>query len=114
MILRFVIERDGTALAYSGDTGPTDRFWEVLAQTPNLKAILQEVSFPDEYAWLAKVSGHHTPTSLAADLRKLSRKDIPVLLYHIKPSFQAQVERDLAALRNDDLEVLSLGDEFIL
>jgi cAMP phosphodiesterase len=110
----FVIERDGTALAYSGDTGPTDRFWELLAETPHLKAILQEVSFPDEYAWLAKVSGHHTPVSLAADLRKLARKDIPVLLYHIKPSFQSQVERDLAALRNDDLEVLSLGDEFIL
>lgn len=110
----FVIERDGTALAYSGDTGPTDRFWEVLAETPNLKAILQEVSFPNDYGWLARVSGHHTPNTLASDLRKLSRKHIPVLLYHIKPSFQPQVERDLAALRDDDLEVLSLGDEFLL
>lgn len=110
----FVVERDGVAMAYSGDTGPTDRFWEVLAQTPNLKAILQEVSFPDEYEWLARASGHHTPRTLAADLAKLRRRDVPVLLYHIKPSFQAEVERDLARLRNDDLQVLSLGDEFLL
>jgi 3',5'-cyclic-nucleotide phosphodiesterase len=110
----FVVERNGVAMAYSGDTGPTDRFWEVLSQTPNLKAILQEVSFPDEYEWLARASGHHTPRTLAADLAKLHRRDVPVLLYHIKPSFQAEVERDLAKLRNDDLQVLSLGDEFLL
>lgn len=110
----FVIERDGVSLAYSGDTGPTERFWQVLSETPTLKAILQEVSFPDAYEWLARVSGHHTPATLARDLQKLSRKDIPVLLYHIKPSFQADVERDIAKLRDDDLQVLTLGDEFIL
>ncbi|MFO0651975.1 MAG: 3',5'-cyclic-nucleotide phosphodiesterase [Polyangiales bacterium] len=110
----FVIERNGVAMAYSGDTGPTDRFWELLSETPNLGAILQEVSFPDQYEWLARASGHHTPRTLQRDLAKLRRRDVPVLLYHIKPSFQAEVERDLAALRNDDLQVLSLGDEFLL
>lgn len=110
----FVIERNGVAMAYSGDTGPTDRFWELLSETPNLRAILQEVSFPDAYEWLARASGHHTPATLRDDLKKLRRRDVPVLLYHIKPSFQAEVERDLAALRNDDLQVLRLGDAFLL
>ncbi len=110
----FVVSREGVAMAYSGDTGPTDRFWQVLSETPDLRAILQEVSFPDEYEWLARASGHHTPATLSRDLEKLSRRDVPVLLYHIKPSFQAEVERDLARLRNDDLQVLSLGDEFLL
>jgi cAMP phosphodiesterase len=110
----FVIERNGVAMAYSGDTGPTERFWEVLSETPKLAAILQEVSFPDQYEWLARASGHHTPVTLKRDLEKLRRRDVPVLLYHIKPSFQSEVERDLARLRNDDLQVLSLGDEFLL
>ncbi len=110
----FVIERGGVALGYSGDTGPTDRFWEVLRGTPSLRAILQEVSFPDELEWLARVSGHHTPSTLARDLQKLGRGDVPTLLYHIKPSFQSVVERDLAKLRNDDLVVLGLGDAFEL
>lgn len=110
----FVVERDGAAVAISGDTGPTARFWEVLTETPNLKALLQEVSFPDELEWLAKVSGHHTPATLAREMAKLPRNDIPWLLYHIKPAFQARVERELAALRRDALEVLNLGDAFVI
>lgn len=110
----FVLERDGAALAFSGDTGPTERFWEVLADTPGLRALLQEVSFPDELEWLAKVSGHHTPATLHRELEKLHRRDLPCLLYHIKPTFQARVERELAALHRDALEVLRLGDRFEL
>jgi len=109
-----VLSRDGASLAFSGDTGPTERFWEVLAETPGLRAVLQEVSFPNELEWLAKVSGHHTPSTLERELSKFPRKDIPWLMFHIKPSFQAKVERELSTLREDRLELLSLGDEFML
>jgi 3',5'-cyclic-nucleotide phosphodiesterase len=115
--------RDGT-LAYSGDTGPTDRLWEVLKGTRGLKALLMEVSFPNEEARLARVSGHHTPETLAKDMAKLDRgdgnvpgvssKELPTLLYHIKPSFQATVERQCARLRGLNLTICALGDHFIL
>jgi ribonuclease BN (tRNA processing enzyme) len=36
-------------IAYSGDTGPTDRLWKLLNQEKNLKALLLELSFPDQY-----------------------------------------------------------------
>lgn len=110
----FVISDENGSIAFSGDTGPTDRFWEVLAGVPDLRALLQEVSFPDELEWLAKVSGHHTPSTLAREMNKLSRRDIPWLLYHIKPAFQARVERELSALHRSALELLSLGDRFTL
>jgi len=111
----FVVETRSGAIAYSGDTGPTDRLWEVLNQTPTLRALLMEVSFPTDQARLARVSGHHTPKTLAEDLRKLERpKDLPTLLYHIKPSFQAQVERECAKLKGLNLQVLALGDHFVL
>lgn len=111
---------DGT-LAYSGDTGPTDRLWEVLGATDDLKALLMEVSFPNAEARLARVSGHHTPETLARDLAKLERhgkarlaRELPTLLYHIKPSFQGRVERECARLRSLNLTVCALGDQFIL
>lgn len=115
----FVVERAGQAVAYSGDTGPTDRLWEVLAGLPSLSALLMEVSFPDRLEWLAKVSGHHTPATLARELTKMDGpfdpKDVPVLLYHIKPAFQAEVERELAAIANGStLDVLSLEDTLVL
>src|SRR5690606_5410002 len=54
----FVVETPSGSIAYSGDTGPTDRFWEVLREQEDLRALLMEVSFPDEHHQLAKVSGH--------------------------------------------------------
>ena len=75
-----------------------------------------EVSFPnDEHGW-PRVSGHHTPETLARDLKKLerSRKDLPTLLYHIKPSFQARSSASAPALKGVNLDGLRLGDQFIL
>jgi cAMP phosphodiesterase len=111
----FTIRRGNAALAYSGDTGPTDRLWQVLAETEGLKALLMEVSFPNAEGRLARVSGHHTPETLARDLKKLpGAKELPVLLYHMKPSFQGKVERECARLRDLNLTVCALGDHFIL
>ena len=113
----FTVSRKGQALAYSGDTGPTDRLWEVLNQTPDLRALLMEVSFPNGESRLAHVSGHHTPETLARDLAKLEAplaKELPILLYHIKPSFQATVERECSRLRGLNLTVCGLGDQFLL
>ena len=111
----YVVDDGEAALAFSGDTGPTDRLWEVLNDEPRLRALLMEVSFPDDERRLASLSGHHTPKTLAADLRKLRKpKELPTLLYHMKPSFQSQIERECAALRGLDLTVLRLGDQFVL
>jgi cAMP phosphodiesterase len=111
----FTIRGADGVLAYSGDTGPTERLWEVLNETKDLKALLMEVSFPNSEARLARVSGHHTPETLARDMRKLRRSvELPTLLYHIKPSFQATVERECARLPRLNLTVCALGDHFIL
>jgi len=111
----FVIEDAGGSIAYSGDTGPTERLWQVLNNEPALKALLMEVSFPNREQRLATVSGHHTPQSLALDLAKYrAPADLPTLLYHIKPVFQAEVEHECAALPGLNLEVCQIGDLFVL
>lgn len=111
----FIVERKGKSLIYSGDTGPTDRLWELAGELPKIDALLMEVSFPDEQQRLATISGHHTPHTLGTELRKLSSpKDVPTLLYHIKPVFQAKVERECARIKGVNLTVLDLGDEYLL
>lgn len=111
----FIVEKDGAAVAYSGDTGPTDRLWEVLNDTAGLRALLMEVSFPNDEQRVATLSGHHTPQTLLPDLKKFKRpKDLPTLLYHIKPTFQAAVEKECARLKDVNLTVLGLGDQFLL
>lgn len=111
----FVVEGKGGAIAYSGDTGPTDRLWKVLGETERLKALLMEVSFPNHEHALAKMSGHHTPETLARDLAKYKDpKELPTLLYHIKPVFQREVERECAKIKHANLTILNLGDHFLL
>lgn len=110
-----VVESGEGAIAYSGDTGPTTRLWEVLNEVPDLRALLMEVSFPNREAKLAKVSGHHTPETLALDLAKYKApRDLPTLLHHIKPVFQAEVERECAALPGLNLQVMQIGDQYVL
>ena len=107
----FVIERAGTALGISGDTGPTQKLWELLNQTPNLKALLLETSFPDELQDLADISGHLTPRTLRGELGKFRRNGADVLLYHLKPAFVAELKRQVAGL---PVKVLELGQSFDL
>ncbi|HEY8076157.1 MAG TPA: 3',5'-cyclic-nucleotide phosphodiesterase, partial [Labilithrix sp.] len=64
---------------------------------------------------LATVSGHHTPRTLALDLAKHhAPADLPTLLYHIKPTFQAVVEKECAKLKGVELTVLTLGEQLLL
>ncbi len=108
---------DGTSsIVYSGDTGPTDRLWDVMKEQDNLRALLMEVAFPNEQAKLARDSCHHTPISLEKELKKLGAKqrDLPVLLFHIKPVFQKAVEQELAKIKARNNTILNIGDQYLL
>ena len=58
---------------------------------------------------------HLTPKMLGVELDKLTHsEDLPILLYHIKPTFESRVLRELADLRGRNLQILQLLDEFLL
>jgi len=112
----FLVDDGRACVAYTGDTGPTERLWTELEARPNVKALIMEVAFPNEQDKLARVSGHHTPLTLETELRKLPERhrDLPVLLFHIKPVYQRIVERELAKIHARNTTILSLGDEYLL
>jgi ribonuclease BN (tRNA processing enzyme) len=111
----FIIDDGKGAIGFSGDTGPTDRLWQILNTVPNLRAMLMEVSFPNNEQQLATASGHHTPRTLVEDLKKFkAAKDLATMLYHIKPPFQTEVEKECAKLKGLNLQILKLKDQFIL
>jgi cAMP phosphodiesterase len=107
----FVITNGESSIAVSGDTGPTTQFWRQVNETPNIKALLVEMSFPNKLQQLADVSGHLTPKTLALELTKVRRNGFPVLLYHLKPAYMTELRRDLAALRLRNVRILTQGEE---
>jgi ribonuclease BN (tRNA processing enzyme) len=111
----FIIRHGGKSIVYGGDTGPTDDLWNRINALNDLQALMMEVSFPNDEAQLAHDSRHLTPESLGTELDKLTLStELPILLYHIKPTFEQRVLRELASLRGRNLQVLQLHEEFLL
>lgn len=110
----FIIHQNGVSIVYGGDTGPTEDLWTRINALDDLQALMMEVSFPNDEAELADASRHLTPQTLASELGKLEQGDeLPIMLYHIKPTFEARVLRELAQLRGRNLQILQLEDEFL-
>lgn len=107
----FVVSDGRSEFAISGDTGPTVAFWKKVNAAKRLGALLVELSFPNDLQGLADVSGHLTPNTLATELAKLDRNGTPVLLYHLKPAYAAQLRREVAALKLPGVRILAVGDE---
>ncbi len=111
----FIIRQNDASIVYGGDTGPTDELWTHINALDDLQALMMEVSFPNDEAELAYSSRHLTPETLASELSKLEQSDeLPILLYHIKPTFEARVLRELAKVQGRNLEILQIEDEFLL
>jgi cAMP phosphodiesterase len=110
----FLVRDAEAAFLYSGDTAATQRIWEVGKQERRLRAAFIETSFPNDHKDLAKVSGHLTPEMLRLEILKLGRPDVPIYVYHLKPSFRDRIREDLAALRLPNLQVLEEGQTITL
>ena len=95
----FLLQDERSTVCFSGDTGPTDRLWQVLNERENLRALFLEVSFPDEMQEMADVSGHLTPRDLKQQLALLEGRDFPVYLVHLKPRFTGPIREQVMASR---------------
>jgi cAMP phosphodiesterase len=104
----FIVEDKKCAIAFSSDTGPTHRFWELVNGLKNLKAVITETSFPNELQDLAQISGHLTPATLDVELEKLKR-DVPVYLYGGKPKHLKTIKKEIAALKRKRPSLLEQG-----
>lgn len=81
---------------YSGDTGPNPRLWAAL-KGRRIAHLVIETAFGDEDRWLADVSGHLSPGSLADELAQLDGS-VPVHITHPKPGEVAAVVAQIRAI----------------
>ena len=110
----FVIRDDSAAWIYSGDTHLTNEIWDIAAKTHNLKGIFIEVSFPDSMLDLAIQSKHLTPTLLAQEFRKIGKPDLPLFVYHMKPTVREKIIQEIHQLGIERVTILEEGQEIEL
>jgi ribonuclease BN (tRNA processing enzyme) len=110
--LGFMVKHGGRAFAVSGDTRTNETLWPVLNSFQNLRALVVEVSFPDESRELADVSGHYCPITLATDLEKLQHEP-DIWLTGMKPGEEDTIFRQVrAGLPDRRINMLSRGVAF--
>jgi cAMP phosphodiesterase len=103
---------DGTsAVGFPSDTGPTDVFWRHAAACPRLAAVFLECSFPNSLRDLAEATGHHCPSTFAAETRKLDH-DVRWIVVHRKARYAAEIARELSALGIPNLEFVVPGHAY--
>ncbi len=108
-----VRDRNG-AIIYTGDTGATQRIWDMAQTLKDLRAVIVEVSFPDDLRDLAVLSGHLTPALLHKELFKMNRPDVPVYAFHMKPMHLERIQEELKCLSPFLVKPLTQGDLIII
>lgn len=104
-----VEDRDGASVAYTGDTGPTVRFWKRM-EGRDVKALITEASFPNRLEKLALASGHLTPNLLGKEIAKMSPAPAKIYVMHLKPQFEQEIESEIHALGHDNIGFLRSGE----
>jgi cAMP phosphodiesterase len=105
----YLVEDSAGAILYSGDTFLTDELWEVGRKHRLLKAVFLECSYPDDLEHLALISKHLTPKLFGRQLAKLSRPDVMIYAYHLKPIYRNRISEELMQLHLPNFAILQEG-----
>ena len=106
----FIVEDSAKkAVAYTGDTGPTDRFWKKMA-AHDVKCVIVETSFPNRLETPARMFGHLTPALLEQEIAKMPGPPSRIFVVHLKPHCRREIQAEIEALGRRDIEVLKEGD----
>jgi ribonuclease BN (tRNA processing enzyme) len=100
-----IVEMNGQAITFTGDTGPTNEIWKRTNKTPNVVAIVTEASFPNDQQSLADDSAHLSPQTFGDELKKIV-VDAPVYASHRKIPFERDIESQIRNLRDRRARVL--------
>lgn len=105
----YIVEKEGTRILYTGDTGPTERIWSCAG---DLSAVIVEVSFPDAMEQMALLTGHLTSRLLKGELAKLNKLPDRIFITHLKPQFSQPIAAELEALGIPQVELLREGTTY--
>ena len=107
--LGYTVQNSGGVFAVSGDTKTNSTLWPVLNACEDLKVLVIEVSFPDEYEALATTAGHYCPKTMCEDLRRLEH-DPDIWLTGMKPGEEERIlSQVIEAAPDKRIRMLSRG-----
>jgi cAMP phosphodiesterase len=109
----FIVDDGASAVVFGGDSGPTDRIWELASSLPHLRGVFLEATFPDRLIELAGITGHLTPRLFREEVSKCPGH-VTVVAVHVRPRHRREVEQELLELGISRLILGEPGREYRL
>jgi ribonuclease BN (tRNA processing enzyme) len=109
----FVVTDGVSTVAFGGDSGPTDRIWQVLGTSPAPRSVFLEACFPNAMQQLARDAGHLTPELVAGEFAKMPEIEA-LFAIHIKARFYEETVQELLQLNLPNLVIGKPGSDYQL
>jgi 3',5'-cyclic-nucleotide phosphodiesterase len=107
--ISYVFDDGRASVVLSADTGGGGVFAALPKGGSPLRAVFVEASFPNRMHAFAKMTGHLTPELLAAEVAALPAS-VEVHVTHMKPGFEDEIARELAAIGRPGLHACRDGE----
>ena len=107
--LSYLVDDGKCSVLLNADTGGGGFLEHLPEGTSPLRAVFLEASFPNRMRDFAVLTGHLTPEMLGEEVAPLA-PDVEVLVTHMKPGFEEELRREVAALGRPHTRCLVDGD----
>ncbi len=106
------VSQEGKAVAFTGDTGDEEQFWNAIASDKAMRAVVVECSYPKSLSELGKMTLH-----LSTDIASKRLADLPAdiarIIIHRKPGYEEIIDNELKSeLGQFDLRFPIPGQEY--
>ena len=105
----YKIAHKNGSIIFSGDTGPVESIWKVANTTNDLKAVILDLSFPNNEQHIANASKHMTANDFEKQILKLE-KDCDVYAFHFKVGLDDILKSEVSHIKHFNKPIKALRD----
>ncbi len=106
----YLIKKGQNSILFSGDNYKNQKLWDRVNNDKSINTVILDVSFPNRFSEIAKITKHLSPNDLQDEL-KLLKRDVNIAIFHIKPMLQDEVTRELIAMGIKESNILVGGEK---
>jgi len=106
----YIIKSNEGSILFSGDTFKNPELWNLINTNKEIKALLIDVSFPNNQSQVAIDSKHLTANFLKEDMRCLQRDDLSIYINHLKPFYKQDIVKELLEIGINKDAILDDGE----
>lgn len=105
----YLIKKGQNSILFSGDNYKNQKLWDRVNDDKSINTVILDVSFPNKFSDITKLSKHLSPKDLKDEL-KLLKREVNIAIFHIKPMLKDEITNELIAMGIKESNILVGGE----